>query len=139
MTKPDFSVDTNHLHSHPSPLRFWPNLLKKRYKNIEQQLLLNICEFCIFFRSYMYLYFIILWNHTYSWGAIFVDCQTFGGSWGHSSWITGLLHYNASNSTIVSLIRVDVNWYVVTHEIHKHWPPTNIEDSTVYAFYLPWL
>ena len=23
----------------------------------------------------------ILWNHSYSWGAMFVDCQNFAGSW----------------------------------------------------------
>lgn len=36
----------------------------------------------------------ILWNHTYSWGPMFVDCQNLAGSWNAISWVTALLVYN---------------------------------------------
>ena len=33
----------------------------------------------------------LLWNHSYSWGPMFVDCQNFAASWGRNfDWFVAL-------------------------------------------------
>ena len=71
---------------------------------------------------------------SYSWWPMFVDCQEFGGSCGHT-FVGNCFFFCITmqgNSMILLIVRVDVNsWVRVSHKIHKHWSPTNNEDSTV--------
>ena len=74
----------------------------------------------------------ILWNHIYSWGQIFVDCQNFAGSWGHNyvgNWFVALqdmtIHYFVKRSWGHN------SWVVLTNKIHEHQSPMNNDDSTV--------
>ena len=74
--------------------------------------------------------FYLLWNHPYSWGPMFVDCQNFAGSLGRY-WFVPLqcktIHY------IVKL-RGNVNPCVrVTPEIYEHRSPTHNDDATVFV------
>lgn len=47
------------------------------------------------------------------------------------SWVTGLLQYNAGQFITLLNVRSDVK---ETHEIRKHWSPTNKDNSTVPLF-----
>ena len=61
----------------------------------------------------------ILWNHSYSWGPVFVDCQNFAGSWGHNFMDNSFVA--SQYKTIHCFVWGNTNsWLRVTHEIHKH-------------------
>ena len=87
------------------------------------------CDFDSGTTKYLYE---LLWNHTYSWGPMFVDSQNLASSWGLNLWITGFGCYNARQFITSLNVSGDVNSRVrVTHEIHEHQPPTKNNDSKV--------
>ena len=64
----------------------------------------------------------ILWNHSYSWGPMFVECQNFAGSYGFNlvgNWFVAL----QCKTIFITLLNVRggvYSWVKLTHEIHEH-------------------
>ena len=77
----------------------------------------------------------ILWNHSYSWGPVFMDCQNFAGLWGRN--FMGNRFVASQYKTIRYFVWGNVNsWLRVTQEIHKHLSHMNNEEFTVSVLYL---
>ena len=77
-----------------------------------------IYVFLYFWPKLLYMIFqILMRNHSYSWGPMFVDCQSPAISRESNSWVTVLLDYSARQFIIRS-------WgHKLTPEIHEHWSP----------------
>ena len=64
---------------------------------------------------------LLLWNHSYSWGPMFVDCQNFAVSWERD--LEGKWFVELHCKTILYFVKVRGNvnsWVRMTHEIHEH-------------------
>ena len=66
----------------------------------------------------------ILWNHSYSWGPMFMDFQNFTCLWTHDFMGKCMVALQCKTIHYFVNIHGDVNSRErVTHEIHKHWTP----------------
>lgn len=108
--------------------------VQRKHSNI-----LDLKYLHIFLHLYTELYFlrgiIILWNHFYSLGLIFVGSQNFPCLWGHNfvgcEIRTFLINIKQMLVPGIYLRGYVISWARVSSESHNHWSPMDNDDSAV--------